>query len=106
MHIVHVDIRVKPDSVDAFIEVTKDNASNSIEEAGILRFDLLQDKDDPTHFMLYEVYLDAADHAAHRETAHYARWAAATPAMIAADRVATKLSNLLPADDQWNKGGI
>ncbi|MCB0051109.1 MAG: antibiotic biosynthesis monooxygenase, partial [Caldilinea sp.] len=74
MLIVHVDVNVKPEAVDAFIAATVENARNSIQEPGIARFDVIQDQADPTHFVLVEVYRTADDPARHKETAHYATW--------------------------------
>ncbi len=103
MFIVHVSIQVKPESVAAFIEATKDNASNSIKEPGVVRFDFLQDNETPTHFVLYEVYLDPADFERHRETAHFLRWRAAAADMMAEPRVGTRYTNILPVDADWKK---
>ena len=74
MLIVLVHVHVKPDYVEAFREASLENARNSIQEAGIARFDVLQDNEDPTRFILNEVYRDNAAPAAHKETAHYAAW--------------------------------
>lgn len=103
MHIVHVLIHVKPECLEAFQAATIANASASIQEPGILRFDFVQQQDDPTRFMLWEVYKSAADHAAHRETAHYATWVDAVRDMMASPRVGTKLTNVHPADGAWTK---
>ena len=72
MLIVLVHVHVKSDCVKAFREASLENARNSIQEAGIARFDVLQDNEDPTRFILNEVYRDNAAPAAHKETAHYA----------------------------------
>jgi autoinducer 2-degrading protein len=74
MLIVHVHAQVHAESVDAFIEATLENARNSIREPGIARFDLVQQMDDPTRFVLMEIYRDEASTKAHKETAHYAKW--------------------------------
>jgi (4S)-4-hydroxy-5-phosphonooxypentane-2,3-dione isomerase len=74
MHLVCVHVYVKAEHRDAFIQATLDNARNSTQEPGNLRFDVLQQADDPNRFMLYEVYQDAAAADAHKQTAHYARW--------------------------------
>ena len=74
MLVVHVHVHVKPESVDAFKAATIENARNSIQEAGIARFDLIQQADDPTRFVLVEVYLTADDPGRHKETVHYAKW--------------------------------
>jgi autoinducer 2-degrading protein len=71
MLIVHVFVHVKEDQVDAFKAATIENAQNSIKESGIARFDVIQNNDDLTRFVLVEVYRTAEDPARHKETAHY-----------------------------------
>ena len=63
MLIVHVDVNIKPEAVDAFIAATVENARSSLQEAGIARFDVIQDQANPTHFVLVEVYRTADDPA-------------------------------------------
>lgn len=101
MLILHVHIRIKPECADAFIEATLENARNSVRELGIARFDVLRDAADPTRFVLLEAYRDAAAHAQHRETAHYAAWRDAVAEMMAEPRVGVKYDNLFPADGGW-----
>jgi quinol monooxygenase YgiN len=86
MLIVQVAVHVTPDSVDAFIAATIDNASHSVQEPGVARFDVLQHADDPTRFTLIEAYHDEAAPAAHKATAHYARWRDAVAPMMASPR--------------------
>jgi autoinducer 2-degrading protein len=90
MLIVHVHIRVKPESVEAFAEATRENARNSVQEPGITRFEALQQADDPTRFLLMETYRDASDQARHRETAHYAKWRDTVAEMMAEPRTPFK----------------
>ena len=66
MHIVLVHIHIKPETIDRFIEITKENVGNSIQEVGIVRFDFLQQPEDPTRFMLVEVYHTPEDQLRHR----------------------------------------
>lgn len=101
MLIVLVHVHVKPDYVEAFREASLENARNSIQEAGIARFDVLQDNEDPTRFILNEVYRDNAAPAAHKETAHYAAWRDTVADMMAKPRQAVKLTNHFPADSEW-----
>ncbi len=103
MFIVQVSIQVKPELVDAFIEATKDNASHSIHEPGVVRFDFLQDRETPTHFALYEVYREPADFDRHRETEHYLRWRERAAEMMAEPRASNRFTNLLPLDGDWKK---
>lgn len=105
MHIVHVDIQVKREALPDFLEAIRDNAAHSIQEPGILRFDVLQDQGDACHFMLYEVYEDADAHASHRTTGHYLRWRETVEPMMARERVGTKLTNIVPSDPNWNSAG-
>ena len=101
MLIVHVHIHVNSESVRAFIEATIENARNSIREPGIARFDLVQQTDDPTRFVLVEVYRDEAATKAHRETAHYAKWRDAVASMMNEPRTRATFSNLFPEDEGW-----
>jgi len=101
VHIVHVFIHVKPESVDAFKSASLANARASVLERGIARFDVLQQPDDPTRFVLVEVYHAPADQAAHRETTHYATWRDTVAPMMATPRTATKFVNLFPDDGDW-----
>jgi quinol monooxygenase YgiN len=90
MLIVHVDIRVRPEFLDAFEDATKENARNSVQEAGITRFEALRQADDPTRFLLIEHYRDPDAQARHRETTHYATWRDTVAAMMAEPRTAVK----------------
>ncbi len=101
MFIVHVFVHVKDDQVEAFKAATVENASNSIAEAGIARFDVLQQKDDPTRFVLVEVYRTADDPGRHKETAHYAKWRDTVAEMMAEPRSAIKYDNIAPDDQGW-----
>jgi len=74
MLVVHVFVRVKPEHLEAFKQATVENAKNSVQEPGIARFDVCQQQDDPTRFVLVEVYRDTEAPARHKETAHYKTW--------------------------------
>ena len=71
-----VDIKVRADALEAWKAATLENARSSRKEAGVVSFDLLEDRDDPSHFLLIEVYRDEAAVGAHKGTPHYAKWAA------------------------------
>jgi|SRR5438105_14769155 len=101
MLIVQVYVRVKPEFVDAFREATLQNARNSVAEPGIARFDVLQQADDPTRFILLEVYRDPAAPARHRETEHYAVWRDKVAGMMAEARSRVEYTNVFPADEGW-----
>ena len=101
MVILVVNLHVKAEHLDAFRLATRENARNSIKEPGIVRFDVLQQSDDPTRFVLYEVYRNDEAPAQHRETAHYQAWVAKVPDMLAEPRTRTLYSNFFPADAEW-----
>lgn len=101
MQIVHVHVKVKSEFVEAFKKATIENASNSVKEAGIARFDVIQQADDPTTFILVEVYKTADAPAAHKETAHYARWRDTVTEMMAEPRQGVKYVNIFPDDINW-----
>ena len=94
--LVHVDIEVLPEQLDAFLTATEENAVASRDEPGILRFDVLSDRADPTHVVLVEIYRDDAAAAAHKDTAHYQRWRDAVAPMMARSRQATRYRQHLP----------
>jgi autoinducer 2-degrading protein len=101
MIIVHVFIHVKSEFVEPFTAATLENARNSITERGIVRFDLVQQHDDPTRFVLIEIYRSPADPALHKETAHYATWRDIVAPMMAEPRRSERYHALFPAPAQW-----
>jgi len=101
MLIVHVFVHVQPDTVEAFQAATLDNARHSVQEPGIIRFDVIQQQDDPTRFVLVEIYRTADDPARHKETAHYARWRDAVASMMAEPRTSVKYAPIFPAAPGW-----
>jgi autoinducer 2-degrading protein len=101
MLVVHVFVHVKPDSIEAFKAASVDNARNSVEEPGIARFDVIQQEEDPTRFVLVEVYRTAEDPARHKETAHYATWRDTVADMMAEPRSAVKYTNIFPDGKGW-----
>src|SRR5512138_2328042 len=101
MLIVQVYIHVKPEHLETFKQVTLENARNSIKEPGIARFDVLQQEDDPTRFQLVEVYRTPEAAAAHKETAHYKKWAEVAPPMMQSERTRQRFANVFPDDSGW-----
>jgi (4S)-4-hydroxy-5-phosphonooxypentane-2,3-dione isomerase len=101
MFIVHVQIKVKPECLEAFKTATLANARASVQEPGVARFDVMQQTDDPTRFVLVEAYRDAAANAAHKLTEHYAAWRDTVAAMMAEPRSSVKFNNLIPDDQGW-----
>lgn len=98
MQIVHVHVNVKPEFVEAFKLATIENASNSVKEAGIARFEVMQQTDDPTKFILIEIYKTADAPGAHKETPHYKRWRDTVMRMMAEPRQGIKYTNIFPDD--------
>jgi quinol monooxygenase YgiN len=96
MLVVHVHVHVKPECVQAFIEASRVNARESAREAGIARFDCLQQSDDPTRFVLVEAYRDAGAPARHKETSHYQLWRDTVAPMMAEPRASVKFSLVSP----------
>jgi autoinducer 2-degrading protein len=101
MNIVLVHVHVKPEFMEAFIQATKENASSSVKEPGIERFDVIQQVDDPAKFILVEVYKSNEASAAHKETAHYSKWRDTVAEMMAEARQGIKYSNIYPDDKNW-----
>ena len=101
MLVVHVHVHVKPEHVEAFRQATLDNARHSVQEPGIARFDVVQQADDPTRFVLVEAYRSIDATVAHKATAHYARWRDAVAEMMAEPRTAVKFDNVFPPDEDW-----
>jgi (4S)-4-hydroxy-5-phosphonooxypentane-2,3-dione isomerase len=99
--IVHVHVQVKPDCVDAFQQATLANARASLKEPGIARFDIVQRLDDPTRFVLVEVYRNPDAPARHKETAHYAAWRDAVEPMMAEPRQSVKFTPVFPSAADW-----
>lgn len=105
MLVVHVHVHVKTDHVDAFIAATRANSAASLEEPGIARFDVIQQADDPTRFVLVEAYKTAAAPAQHKETVHYATWRDAVADMMASPRSSVKFESLCPEEARWSTPG-
>ena len=106
MFVVCVQVHVKPENRRQFLEASLENARNTVREPGNLRFDVLQQTDDPDRFVLYEVYKDEAGMAAHKATPHYAKWSQAVASWMAEPRKGVKYTNHFPTSDAgWKCGG-
>jgi len=103
MHIVLVNIHVKADFLPQFKAATLENAKNSFLEPGIIRFDFLQQAEDPTRFILVEIYQTPEDQLKHRDTQHYQTWRDQVTEMMAEQRVGVKYKNIFPEDKDWIK---
>jgi (4S)-4-hydroxy-5-phosphonooxypentane-2,3-dione isomerase len=102
MHVAIVYVHVKPEARDDFMRASLENARQTVQEPGALRFDVLQQADDPNRFVLYEVYRDEAGAKAHKETAHYARWRETVEPWMAEPRRGVKYNSLFPlAPAEW-----
>ncbi|MFC2055010.1 putative quinol monooxygenase [Chloroflexota bacterium] len=99
MYIIHVHVHVKPEFVDNFKQATLINAKSSIKEPGVARFDVIQERDDPTRFVLIEIYRTKEDPSRHKETAHYLCWREKVAEMMAEPRKGIKYMNLYPDDE-------
>lgn len=102
MLIVHVHVHVKPECVEAFKAATIENARHGVQERGVARFDVAQEPDDPTRFVLIEVYRDAEAPARHKETAHYAVWRDTVAEMMVELRRGARFNSVFPGDAGWN----
>ena len=98
MIVTCVHVYVKPDHIDDFIKATTPNHFGSVAEPGNLRFDLLQDQADPSHFLLYEAYQSQEEAAAHKETEHYQTWRSTVAEWMAKPRQGIKYNLLLPQE--------
>ncbi len=101
MLIVHVHAHVKPESVADFRQATIENARSSVQEPGIARFDVVQQQDDATRFVLIEVYRTLEAASAHKETAHYATWRDVVATMMAEPRQSVKYNAVFPDPHGW-----
>jgi quinol monooxygenase YgiN len=101
MLVVHVHVRVKPEHLEAFKQASVENAQQSVKEPGVARFDVIQQVDDPTRFILVEAYRTAEAPGQHKQTSHYQKWRDAVASMMAEPRSSVKFVNLFPDDQGW-----
>ena len=94
MQVVFVHVHVKPEYIEQFKALTLDNATNSVKEPGVARFDVVQNLDDPARFVLIEAYRTPEAPARHKETAHYMRWRDGVADMMAEPRTAVKYESV------------
>lgn len=99
--IVHVDVSVEPDRVDDFLAATEVNATATRQESGVVRFDVLSDREETGHVVLVEIYRDDEAAAAHKATPHYAQWREAVEPMMARPRQSTRFVSVSPDDPGW-----
>ncbi len=101
MLILHVHVHVKPEHIEAFHRATVQNAAASVEEPGVARFDVMQQADDPTRFVLVEVYRNLDATVKHKQTSHYHTWAATVTDLLAEPRTRVSYHNVFPNDQGW-----
>jgi quinol monooxygenase YgiN len=101
MLVIHIQIQVKPEFINAFKQATVANARESLKEPGIARFDFVQQQEDPARFALVEVYRTPEANAAHKETKHYQVWRDTVEPMMAAPRSRKTFTNIFPEDQGW-----
>ena len=102
MEIILVEVNVKPERLDEFLELIKYDAEHSEnDEPDCLRFDVLRDTQDPHRFFYYEVYKDEAARMAHRETPHFKHYAEKSPDMFSGELKRSILNNVVPDDQNW-----
>jgi (4S)-4-hydroxy-5-phosphonooxypentane-2,3-dione isomerase len=104
MIVTVVNIFVKLENVDQFVEATIENHQNSIKEKGNLRFDVLQHRDDQSAFTLYEAYASDEAAAAHKKTAHYLKWRESVEFWMAKPRQGVAHDVIAPVEIfAWNR---
>ena len=101
MFVVMVHIHVKQDSIEAFKEASIQNAQSSLQEPGIARFDFIQQQDDPTKFLLVEVYDSDEDTHKHKQTGHYQTWRDTVAPMMAEARQGIRYDVIHPEESAW-----
>jgi len=101
MLVVHINVHLKAEHVEAFKQATLANARESIKESGIAAFDVFQQQDDPTRFVFIEAYRTPEAPGAHKETKHYQIWRDTVAPMMAEPRASTKFANVFPDDSNW-----
>lgn len=99
--VVHVQVHVKAEGVEAFLRATLLNAENSLREPGVVRLNLVRDALDPTRFVLLEAYRDPAAAASHKETSHYLAWRDEVAPLMAEPRISRKYESLFPGIERW-----
>ncbi len=103
MLVVIVHVHVKNEFIGAFSKASVENAANSLNEEGLSLFDVIQENEDPSRFVLLEVYRDEAAAKAHKDTAHYKKWRAAVEEMMAEPRYSVKYHDVFPPTEFWQK---
>ena len=102
MQVTCVHIQVKPGFAEAFLDASLVNAQATLSEPGSLRFDVLRSRDDPNHFMFYEVFMNVEAVEAHKLTPHYQHWRDTVQPWMEVPRQGVKYKPFFPTDpEQW-----
>lgn len=102
MYVTTVEVHVKKEYIEDFIQATLENFEDSIKEPGNLRFDVLQSIDDPCRFTLYEAYESEEAAKAHKNTPHYLQWKERVEPMMERERVGIPHRVIAPVElRQW-----
>ena len=100
MYVVIVSARVKPEQRGRFLEAIEDNAVSAVrDEPDCLRFDVVRNREDPDHYLFYEVYRDEPAFQAHRDTPHFARWREAAEVCLSEPLQATHAAMVVTRQD-------
>jgi autoinducer 2-degrading protein len=102
MIVTCVHINVKPEYLNDFLEAMIENHKGSVNEPGNLRFDVLQQADDPCRFMIYEAFESEEAASLHKNTPHYTRWRDTVKDYMADTRYGVRYNIIEPSDrSQW-----
>ena len=83
MYIVVVHSHIQEKHIERFREITLENAETSRREEGCVRFDIIQQVEDPTRFTFIEMFKSEDAGAIHKETHHFKKWLEqAVPLMV------------------------
>ena len=96
---------IKPEFVEAYRDAIVENARHTLLEPGIIRFDVLQDKKNPTHFSLFEAYQDAAARETHLTMPYFLKWKETVlgQEMFAQKGHGDEFDAVFPQADAWRK---
>lgn len=102
MIVTCVYVHVKSESIESFKEATIANHRESVKEFANLRFDFLQQADDPSRFMIYEAYESELAASSHKNTPHYLKWRDTVQDYMAEPRYGVKYNIIMPKEiTEW-----
>jgi autoinducer 2-degrading protein len=96
MYVVLVHLHIKPECIDAFLAITRENVENTRKEPGNVRFDVVRMNDDPNRFKFYEVYVDEAAFRAHQTQPYYFKWREVAEPLQAERRTGERATTVFP----------